>query len=129
MKLAHLVAQYAAFRKNLGVRFRKCYQGPADRFLAACGSEAGHRRRASGSSKGLSRWARPSHALLAHEAYDPSWLLPLRSEPRPHCRVAVACDNPEEPERFVAYIYSHDELQRLLDGTWKAHRASENRVL
>lgn len=94
MKLAQLVAQYAAFRKSLGEDFESDTR-VLQSFSRSIGVEADIADVQADRVKGFSRRPRTNHELLAPEAYDPSWLLPLRPEPRAHCRIALASDNPE----------------------------------
>jgi site-specific recombinase XerD len=116
MKLALLIAQYVAFRKNLGVSFEndaRLLQSfsrtigetadisgvQADRvkaFLDGCGPITCYWHRKHTALRGFYRYA-------VSRGYVAATPLP-----------AII---PQQPERFVPYIYSCEELQRLLDAT------------
>jgi hypothetical protein len=100
MKLAELVAQYAVFRKSLGEDFESDTR-VLQSFSRSIGAEADITD-CCGSSKAFSTAADQSRTRT--EAYDPSWLLPLRPEPRAHCRIALACDN-SETTRALRGVY------------------------
>ena len=116
MKLAQLVAQYAAFRKSLGEDFESNTR-VLQSFSRSMGAEAhitdvkADRVKAflDGSGPLTSYWHRKHTILRGFYRYALS---------RGHIAVSpLPVIIPQRPERFVAYIYSHDELQRLLDGT------------
>ena len=116
MKLAQLIAQYVAFRKNLGVSFEndarllrsfsRTIGETADlsgvqpdrvkAFLDGCGPITRYWHRKHTALNGFYRYA-------VSRGYVAAVPLPTLI--------------PKQPERFVPYIYSCEELQRLLDGT------------
>ena len=115
MKLAQLIAQYVAFRKNLGVNFEndarllesfsRTIGEAADisgvqadcvkAFLDGCGPITCYWHRKLTVLRGFYRYA-------VSRGYVAAAPLPTLI--------------PKQPERFVPYIYSCEELQRLLDG-------------
>jgi integrase/recombinase XerD len=116
MKLAELVAQYAVFRKSLGEDFESDAR-VLQSFSRSIGAEAditdvqADRVKAFLDGRGpiTSYWHRKHTILRGFYRYALS---------RGHIAVSpLPVIIPKQPERFVAYIYSHDELRRLLDGT------------
>ncbi len=116
MKLAQVIAQYVDFRKNLGEKF-----------------EAGAKRlqsfsRAMGETADISEVPadRVKAFLDGNGPVTRSWHM-KHTALRGFYRYAVSREFvssvplptiiPKEPLRFVPYIYSREEMQRLLDGT------------
>src|SRR5260370_27419962 len=116
MKLAQLVAQYAAFRKSLGEDFESDTR-VLQSFSRSIGVESdiadvrADRVKAFLDGRGpiTSYWHRKHTILRGFYRYALS---------RGHIAVSpLPLIIPKQPQRFLAYIYSHDELRRLLDGT------------
>ncbi len=116
MKLAQLIAQYVAFRKGLGVSFEN-----DAKLLASFSRAAGETAEVSGlqadrvkaflDGRGpITRyWHRKHSALSGFYRYAVSRGY-VAAAPLPTVL-------PKQPERFVPYIYSCEELRGLLDGT------------
>lgn len=116
MRLRQLISQYVAFRKSMGERFNTCEyvlkafcramgnqvdinDVRADRvgtFLAGAGPVTNHWHRKHTTLRGFYRYA-----------ISRGWVI---SSPLP----TVV---PQLPPRFVPYIYTHDDLFRLLNAT------------
>ena len=114
MKLKELIVQYAAFRKSMGAEFESaesllntfCRQVGVDRdideigaeqvdvFLAGTGPVNRYWRRKYDTLRGLYRYA-TSRGFVDH--------------------APLPTTVPKMPERFVPYIYSADELERLIN--------------
>lgn len=116
MKLALLIAQYAAFRKSLGEDFESDTRllQSFSRFL---GEEADItdvqtdrvKTFLDGRGPVTRYWHRKHTVLRGFYRYAMSRGY-VAAAPLP----AII---PKQPERFVPYVYSHEELQRLLAGT------------
>ena len=116
MKLKELITQYAAFRKSMGAEFKSvesllntfCRHVGVERdineigaeqvagFLAGTGPVNRYWRRKYDTLRGLYRYA-TSRGFVNH--------------------VPLPTTVPKMPERFVPYIYSVDELERLINPT------------
>jgi site-specific recombinase XerD len=121
MKLTQLVAQYVEFRKGMGQAF-----GSDEGILRAFSRAVGDGRHICHVGEGevaaflaghgyvTRNWHRKYTALRGffHYALSRGHLL---ASPLP-------TTVPKQPERFVPYIYSIDELRRLLDGTASCQR-------
>lgn len=116
MKLKQLTAQYLAFRKSMGNDFEK-EEGLFKTFCRFMGDEievadvTADRVKAflDGAGPLTSYWHRKHSILNGFYRYALS---------RGHVAVSpLPAVTPKQPERFVPYIYSHDELRRLLNGT------------
>lgn len=114
MKLKELIVQYAAFRKSMGEDFESAESllntfcrrmgveidvgeirtEQVDVFLAGTGPVNRYWRRKYDTLRGLYRYA-TSRGFVGH--------------------VPLPATVPKMPERFVPYIYSQDELQRLIN--------------
>jgi site-specific recombinase XerD len=117
MKLKELITQYAAFRKSMGADFesaesllntfcrrmgveidvREIRAEQVAMFLAGTGPVNRYWRRKYDTLRGLYRYA-TSRGFVDH--------------------VPLPATVPKMPERFVPYIYSADELQRLINPTF-----------
>jgi len=116
MKLAQLIAQYVTFRKNLGVSFEN-----DARLLASFSRTMGVTADISGVQANRVKafldgcgpitryWYRKHTALSGFYRYAVSRGY-VATTPLPTLI-------PKQPERFAPYIYSCEELQRLLNGT------------
>jgi integrase len=119
VKLRELIDQYVAFRKNLGAKFEanEALLGTFSRFVG----ESQDARKVkpqqvaaflNGSGVVTRHWHRKYVVLrvffryAVSRGYLPASLLPANV--------------PKRPERFKPYIYSHEELRRLLDCTRSA---------
>jgi site-specific recombinase XerD len=116
MKLKQLIAQYVAFRKSMGNDFES-EEGLLKTFCRAMGDEiavadvTADRVKAflDGAGPISGYWHRKHTILNGFYRYALS---------RGHVSVSpLPVVTPKQPERFVPYIYSHEELRRLLDGT------------
>lgn len=116
MRLAQVIAQYAAFRKSLGEDFESDAR-LLQSFSRTLGGEAdisdvqADRVKAFLDGRGpLTRyWHRKHTVLRGFYRYAMS---------RGYVAVTpLPAIIQKQPERFVPYIYSREELQRLLDGT------------
>jgi integrase/recombinase XerD len=116
MKLKQLIAQYVAFRKDLGVSFENDASLLAS-FSRTMGEEAdisevqADRVKAflDGCRPITCYWHRKHSALTGFYRYAVS---------RGYVAAApLPMIIPKQPERFVPYIYSREELRCLLDGT------------
>lgn len=115
MKLAQLIAQYVAFRKSLGEDFESDAR-LLQSFSSIVGEaditdvQADRVKAFLDGRRPLTRYWHRKHAVLRgfyRYAMSRGY---VSATPLP----AIV---PKQPERFVPYIYSHEELQRLLDGT------------
>lgn len=116
MKLALLIAQYVAFRKNLGVSFENDTRilesfsraiGEAEDISAVQADQV--QAFLDGRGPVTCYWHRKHTVLCGFYRYAVS---------RGHVVAApLPAIIPKQPERFIPYIYSCEELQRLLDGT------------
>ncbi len=116
MKLAQLIAQYVVFRKNLGVLFENDTR-ILESFSRAIGEAADIstvqvdrvQTFLDGRGPVTCYWHRKHTALCGFYRYAVS---------RGHVAAApLPTIIPKQPERFIPYIYSCEELQRLVDGT------------
>jgi integrase/recombinase XerD len=116
MKLKQLIAQYVAFRKSMGNDF-ETVERLFKTFCRAMGDEievddvTADRVKAflDGAGPITSYWHRKHTTLNGFYRYALS---------RGHVSVSpLPTLTPKQPERFVPYIYSHEELRRLLNGT------------
>src|SRR5579862_4745932 len=116
MKLAHVIAQYVDFRRNLGEKF-----DAGAKWLQSFS-------RAMGETVDISEVPtnRVKAFLDGHGPVTRSWhdrYTALRGFYRYAvsrgfvASVPLPAIIPKEPARFVPYIYSSEEMQRLLDGT------------
>jgi len=116
MKLKQLIAQYVAFRKSMGNDFEK-EERLFKTFCRALGDEievddvtADRVKTFLDGAGPITRYWHRKHTILnGFYRYALS---------RGHVSVSpLPMVTPKQPERFVPYIYSHEELRRLLDGT------------
>jgi integrase/recombinase XerD len=116
VKLKELITQYVAFRKSMGAEFESAesllntfcrrmgmeidageiHAEQVERFLAGTGPMNSYWRRKYDTLRGLYRYA-TSRGFVDH--------------------VPLPATVPKMPERFVPYIYSRQELRRLIDQT------------
>lgn len=116
MKLKQLIAQYVAFRKSMGNDFEK-EERLFKTFCRVMGDEIEATDVTAGRVKAFLDGAGPitSYWHRKHTTLNGFYRYALSRG-----QVAVSplpTVTPKHPERFVPYIYSHDELRRLLDGT------------
>ena len=114
MKLRDLIVEYVAFRKSIGQQFTSC-----EHVLKAFGRAAAADTDAQDvypdqvlcflGNPATCYWHRKYHTLVGFYHYALS-RGHISSSPMPKII-------PKLPPRFVPYIYTHDEVRRLLDAT------------
>ena len=116
MKLAQLIAQYVALRKP-GRQLQKRCQFDCTRFRALSEKTADISEVQADRVKAFLDGCGPNDRYWHRKHTALAGFLPLCREPWICRRAPLPTIIPKQPERFVPYIYSCEELQRLLDGT------------
>lgn len=120
MKLSKAVETYVAYKRSLGMGFR----GEAVRLRAFVKSVGDSdmqrvrppavRRYLDGNGQVTSFWFAKYHTLAAFYRYAVARRYVLKS-PLPRNR-------PQQPEKFQPYIYTNDDMRRLIDAADSRHR-------
>ena len=125
MTLREAIEQYILWRQAHGAKFTTG-ANLLRQFLGYADGDADLRRGHHGAGSGLSGGRRTADPTPREQVLRPCRLLALCDQPWP-CDAVRRCryDEPRSPIRAPPYIYSRDELRRLLDPRpWRAADAA-----
>ena len=115
MNINDLVTHYVTFRRTLGERC-KTNESILRSFCRAVGPRTPVGRIRVDAVAAFLAGTGPVTSDLAHQVSRAEGVLPVRGQPRaPEQGPAADGSCPKRPPHFVPYIYSRDELRRLLD--------------
>ena len=114
MKLRDLIADYVAFRQAMGYKFTGCN----DRLQAFCRAVGSDIDAHDVAAERVRQFLGPATTIYWHDKYSTLNVFYRYAISRGHVGSSpLPVTVPKLPPRFVPYIYSVDEVRRLLDAT------------